>query len=136
MMAFERRWARHVLAAFAPQGGPGLSPTEGEVDYEGTFMCMLREATPLATLGLRLAVWMTAFAPFWLWGKLATINKLTNERRSQLLRELLRHRVFAVRELSLLLKLGASMALLGAPSVRGRSGYDVPNMKTLRQRTI
>jgi hypothetical protein len=67
---------------------------------------------------------MAALAPLWLWGRLTTINKLASERRSQLLRELLGHRAFAVRELSLLLKLGAAMALLGTPTVRARSGYD------------
>jgi hypothetical protein len=124
MMAFERRWARQLLAAFAPVGGPGLAPLEGEVDYSSTFVRMMREATPLAALGLRAAVWMAALAPLWLWGTLTTINKLAKERHPQLLRELLAHRVFAVRELSLLLKLCAAMALLGAPSVRLRSGYD------------
>jgi hypothetical protein len=124
MMAFERRWARHLLAAFAPQGGPGLCPVEGEVDYTGALARMMREATPLAALGLRFAVWMAALAPLWLWGRLSTISKLAGERRSQLLRELLAHRAFAVRELSLLLKLSAAMALLGTSSVRARSGYD------------
>jgi hypothetical protein len=123
-MAFERRWARQLLAAFAPVGGPGLAPLEGEVDYSSAFVRMMREATPVAALGLRLAVWMAALAPLWLWGKLSTIGELAKERRTQLLRELLAHRVFAVRELSLLLKLCAAMALLGAPSVRLRSGYD------------
>ena len=124
MMGFERRWARHLLAAFAPGEGPGLAPLPGEVDYVATFARMYREATPLAALGLRLALWIAALAPLWLWGKLATISKVAVERRPQLLRELLVHRAFAVRELSLLLKLTASMALLGTPSVRARSGYD------------
>jgi hypothetical protein len=124
MMAFERRWARHLLAAFAPAGSAGLSPSEHEVDYLGVLTRMMRETTPLAALGLRLAIWMAALAPLWLWGRISTISKLKSDRRTQLLVELLAHRVFAVRELSLLLKLCAAMALLGAPSMRQRSGYD------------
>jgi hypothetical protein len=124
MMAFERRWARALLAAFAPTGGPGLAPAPEEVDYVGVLGRMMREASPVAALGLRLALWMAALAPLWLWGKVATISKLAHERRPELLRELLGHKLFAVRELSLLLKLCAAMALLGTPSVRARSGYD------------
>jgi hypothetical protein len=78
----------------------------------------------VAALGLRLAIWIAALAPLWLWGKLTTISKLATERRTELLRQLLTHRAFAVRELVTLLKLSAAMALLGTPSVRARSGYD------------
>ena len=124
MTRWELRWAKHLLAAFAPSGGPGLAPLAGEVDYETAFVRMRRHATPLAALGLRVALWMAALAPLWLWGRLATVSKLAIPRRSELLRQLLAHRTFAVRELTLLLKLAATMALLGTPSVRARSGYD------------
>jgi hypothetical protein len=124
MMAFEQRWARQLLSAFAPSGGPGLAPHHDEVDYLGVVARMRREATPLAAFGLRIAIWIAALAPLWLWGKLTTISKLASERRTDLLRELLAHRAFVVRELATLLKLTAAMALLGTPSVRARSGYD------------
>ena len=124
MTRWELRWAKHLLGAFAPSGGPGLAPLPGEVDYESAFMRMRRHATPIAALGLRVALWMAALAPMWLWGRLATVSKLASERRSELLRQLLSHRTFAVRELTMLLKLAATMALLGTPSVRARSGYD------------
>jgi hypothetical protein len=126
MTRFEKRWARLLLAGFAPAGGPGLAPLPDEVDYDRAVSRMRREGTPLAAFGLRLAIWIAALAPLWLWGKLATVtvSALAVERRAELLRELLVHRVFAVRELTLLLKLCAAMALLGTPSVRARSGYD------------
>jgi hypothetical protein len=125
MMRFERRWAQHLLAAFAPPASSeGLSPGPTEVDYLGVLARMRSKASPLAAIGLRLAVWLAALAPLWLWGRLTTISTLANERRPQLLRELLGHRTFAVRELTMLLKLCAAMALLGTPSVRARSGYD------------
>jgi hypothetical protein len=124
MLSFERRWAVHLLAGFAPSNGPGLAPRRGEVDYDGVLARMMREATPIAALGLRAAIWLCALAPLWLWGKLATVSKLAADRHPEMLRELLAHRLFVVRELTMLLKLCAAMALLGAPSVRQRSGYD------------
>ena len=124
MFGFERRWARDALSAFAPEQGPGLAPSAGEVDYDAVLQRMLREVAPLAIIGLRLAVWSAALAPLWLLGKFATISSLGSSHRPALLSALLTHRVFAVRELAMLLKLCAAMALLGVPSVRSRSGYD------------
>lgn len=124
MTRFELRWAEDLLAGFAPPDGPGLSPHEGEVRYAPVFTRMLRESTPLAALGLRLAVWIVALAPLWLWGRLRTSSRLSRAERPELLRQLLRHRSFAVRELTTLLKLVAMMALLGTETVRARSGYD------------
>lgn len=124
MWDFEQRWAQHVLAAFAPEAGPGLSPAANEVDYVTTTRRMLRQVNPWAAIGLRLAIWIAALAPFWLWGKFVTVSKLAGTRRAELLRALLAHRFMLVRELTLLLKLCAAIALLGTPSVRARSGYD------------
>jgi hypothetical protein len=124
MTRFELRWAEDLLAAFAPPNGPGLAPHAGEVRYAAVFARMRREATPLAAIGLRLAIWLAALAPLWLWGRLRTASLLTPGERPELLRQLLRHRSFAVRELTTLLKLVAMIALLGTDSVRARSGYD------------
>ncbi len=124
MTALERRWAVDLLSAFAPVGGTGLAPLEGEVDYLGVLETMRRRATRLAALGLRAAIWLLALAPLWHRRSLRTISALPQVARAALLSELLVHRAFVVRELSLLLKLCASMALLGTLSVRARSGYD------------
>lgn len=124
MTRLERRWAQALLEAFAPSGGPGLAPREGEVDFLGTFGTLARRARPRAAWGLRIAVWLAALAPLWLWGRLRTVCGLSRGARAALLEELLAHRSFPVRELTLLLKLAASMALLGTNSVRARSGYD------------
>jgi hypothetical protein len=136
MMAFERRWARHVLAAFAPVGGPGLAPVPDEVDYESALRRMMRGASPLAAAGLRLALWIAALAPIWLWGKVTTVTRLATERRPELLRQLLGHRAFVVRELTMLLKLCAAMALLGTPSVRARSSYDDVPFRPITARPV
>ncbi len=124
----EEAWALDLLAAFAPPANEGpnaqLSALPGEVDYLKTLRRMRALSTPLAAFGLRAAVWLLAWAPLWLDGRWLTSSRLQLSERCGLLRRLLAHKSFAVRELSLLLKLVASMALLGAPTVRARSGYD------------
>jgi hypothetical protein len=124
MTRFEQNWTADVLTAFTVDGGQGLTPRQGEVDYLGTFGRMRRGSTALAALGLRLAIWMVALAPLWALGKLATFSTLARRERCELLGRLLVHHNFAVRELTMLLKLTAAIALLGTASVRARSGYD------------
>jgi hypothetical protein len=125
MTRWEQSWAADVLGSFAPAGsGGGLTPLPGEVDYLATMRRMVQSSTPLAGFGLRVALWMVVFAPFWLLGRWVTFSKLALRDRVELLSRLLRHTSFVVRELSLLLKLTAAIALLGTPSVRARSGYD------------
>ena len=124
MTGFERRWASALLSSFAPEGGPGLHPRAGEVDYLATLRTMRAQATPLAAFGLRFAVWLLALSPLWACGRLCTAARLPVERRAALLARMLRHRSFLVREMTLLLKFVAAMALLGTQSVRERSGYD------------
>ncbi len=124
MTHLEDKWATQALGAFAPSGAQGLSPLPNEVDYLATFRRMSRLSTPLAALGLRLALWLVALAPLWLCGRCMTISRLAEPERALLLSRLLTHSSFAVRELTLLLKFAAAMALLGTASVRARSGYD------------
>jgi len=125
MLAIEKRWATSILEAFAPSGPTdGLAPDPGEVDYARTIGAMARAASARAALGLRLAIFLVALAPIWLWGRLTIAPRLAIDERTELLRELLAHPSFVVRELTTLLKLAAAFALLGTSTVRARSGYD------------
>jgi hypothetical protein len=125
MYAFERRWAHSILEAYAPYDTPsGLSPQRGEVDYVRALSRMMAASQKRAALGLRVGIWIAVFAPIWLWGRLRLATSLAIEERARLLAQLLAHRLFLVRELVLLLKLGASFALMGTAAVRARSGYD------------
>lgn len=127
MTPLERRWAVDLLSAFAPEtesAASGLAPLPGEVDYLTMFLRMRARATRLAALGLRAAVWIIALAPLWQRGRMQTLSALTAHARASKLAELLVHPSFIVRELALLLKLVASMALFAAPGVRARSAYD------------
>jgi hypothetical protein len=124
MTRLEQRYAVAVLSAFAPPGAPGLSPQEGEVDYLRAYTRLLQGSTALAALGLRAGLVLIALAPSWHWGKASMLVGLSLSDRARIVGELLRHRFFVVRELLLLVKYAASLALLGTPSVRERSGYD------------
>lgn len=147
MTRWEHAWATDVLAAFAPAPADGkslasvrpdrataLAPREGEVDYLRVFRRMIAGSTPLAGIGLRFALWMVALAPMWLWGRFATFSELARTERTELLSRLLSHTSGVVRELSLLLKFTAAVALLGTPSVRERSGYDNPQLSAAASR--
>jgi hypothetical protein len=124
MTRFEQLWTSDVLTAFTEDAEQGLTPLPGEVDYLKAFRKMRKGSTALCALGLRLAIWMVAFAPLWLLGRFATFSELARHDRTRLLSRLLAHKNFAVRELTMLLKLTAAMALFGTASVRARSGHD------------
>jgi hypothetical protein len=124
MLAFERRWVRDILSSFAPEGGPGLAPRVGEVDYERAFMSLHGSARLIARVGMRIALWLIALAPLWLRGERRTLPALPSEARQALLARLLEHRVYAVREAAFLMKLCACLALFANDAVRARSGYD------------
>jgi len=134
----ERRWAVDLLSAFAPEsaddgGRAVLAPLPGEVDYLAMFERMRKGATKLAALGLRAALWLIALAPLWQRGRLQTLSALSVQARANALADLLVHRSFVVRELTLLLKLCASMALFASKGVRARSAYDDVNLAPANQ---
>jgi len=128
MFSFEHRWIEAVFAGFAPPGkseDPSrLTPREGEVDHVASFRKMQGACTERAKLGFRIALWMAALAPFWMTFRFKTMTGLRADERAKILDRMLEHRLFFVRELTMLLKVGASFALIGTPSVRARTGYD------------
>lgn len=124
MMAFEKRWAESILEAFAPPGGPGLAPRAGETRYADALERMSASATRTAALGLRIALWLAVVAPMFVWGRFVLAPTLAIGERARMLGELLRHRSFLVRELVLLLKIGAAFALFARPEMRAASNYD------------
>jgi hypothetical protein len=123
MLAIERDWARVVLSGFA---GSDRGFVPGEVDYFYAARRFTQAGSQKAALGLRFAVLMAMTAPLWMWGKLRTLKSYAPEERSRLLDEMLRHRIFFVRELCLLLKLVACMAIFRSSEARARAGYDRP----------
>ncbi len=138
MTGFEERWAVTALASFAPEGPadggpqadevlPAVTPRPGEVDYLQTLRTMLGGANLVGRLGIRLAIWLIAFSPFWSLHRFRTLGGLLPPERSTLIHRLLEHPWFAVRELCLLLKVVTCMALLAPGPVRARTAFDPPS---------
>jgi hypothetical protein len=119
----EAWWASLVLPAFAGSRR-GFTVDEAEVDYLAALGRFLGAASQKARLGVRLAFFLVVTAPLWHDGRLRGLASLSATERSELLDAMSRHRFFVVRELCLLLKLVACMAIFRAPSARARSGYD------------
>ncbi|HEY8430351.1 MAG TPA: hypothetical protein VIL20_18350 [Sandaracinaceae bacterium] len=130
MTGIEREWTGLVLSSFAGSSA-GLTVDEGEVDYVASALRFTSAASRKACLGLRVAIVMVMTAPLWMWGRLTSLRGLTREERSDLLDQMLRHRVFFVRELCLLLKLVACMAIFRSPAMREKSGFDAPSKRSL-----
>ena len=94
MTRWEQVWASEVLNAFTVEGAPGLNVLPGEVDYVGAFSRMRRGSTALASVGLRVALWMVILAPLWLLGRVGTFSALALRDRTELLSRLLCHSSF------------------------------------------
>ena len=125
LFAFETRWTAAALEAFAPPGGPGLSPEPGEVDYLRVHLKLLEASNHGARAVLRLAGVLAGLSPLWLAGRPTTLDRLPAAERADLMGRFLGVRFAPAAELAALLKLSASNAFLGTPSVRRRSGYDL-----------
>jgi hypothetical protein len=129
MLAIERSWATLVLSSFA--GSSHAFRAGGDVDYFAAAARFMDAASEKACLGLRLAVLIAVTAPFWMWGRLRALSSFSPEERSRLLDELLRHRIFFVRELVLLLKLVACMAIFRSAEASDRVNFGGRKKKLL-----
>ena len=120
------RWSAVILGGFTVDAADGLAADPGQVDWERGARDFLERANLEGRLGVYAGMWIAMTAPLWLWGRLRSAAGLEPVERARLLAELLSHRVFFVRELTLLLKLVACMAFFRDPAIRARSGYDRP----------
>jgi hypothetical protein len=119
----ETFWARLVLPSFTGTSHGFVAP-DTEVDYLEGLRRFMSKASDKANLGIRVAFFLAVTTPFWLGGRLKGFASLTPVERSELLDRMSHHRVFFVRELCLLLKLIACMAIFRVPGTRERTGYD------------
>jgi hypothetical protein len=137
MIAIEKQWAEAVLSGFtAGNVSGGQAPPLDGVDYVHAIESLVEHGTPIASVGVRLALLAIATAPLWHWGERRTMVELSPDERAALLAELVDHPTFAVRELATLLKIQAAMALFGDPAMRvwGAYGRDAgrPRLTQLR----
>ena len=113
----ESRWARGAFGAIFPAHGPakiGIC----DLDVE-TFLSEVRTATSFkSALGIRVAIWIVAFAPLFVIGKFRTIAGLDQASRELVVGSLLGSHIFFVRQLTMLLKAIGALLYAGAPAVR------------------
>lgn len=127
---WEKRWLTAIFEGFAPPAASTsadvglLQPRPDEVDWAGAFVQLNEGGSPIAQGGLRAAIHLIGTSPAWMGAGAATMDALPVEARAALLDKLAQHPLRLVRELTWLMKVQASMALFGTPSVRARSGYD------------
>ena len=133
LSAFERSLSVVVLSSFAPLSvANGLSIRDGEVDWVGGLEKFMSSATQKARLGIRVSMLFFFAAPFVVLGRFRTLASSSIEERAELMGRLLSHRVAIVRELALLIKLCACMAMFRVGSLRERSGFDGPARAPLK----
>lgn len=113
-----------VLSAFLGETGASFPAPRASIDYDAAYRRVLLASNPRAALGLRLARWLVAWSPLWACFRVRTLRGLPLAERARLVSQLLSHRWFVVRELTLLLKFVAALALFANPEVRALSHYD------------
>jgi hypothetical protein len=125
---FEMSWAKAALGAMFPRvgmvrAGGAASGTWGgvaDLDVDG-FLAATFAGVPLEpALGLRLSVWIVAFAPLFAIGRWCTIRALPEDERERVVQKLLASPFYAVRQLVLGLKAIGAMLYVTAPAVRER----------------
>ena len=125
MRPIERQWANAVLSGFlvGELGSQhGAAPPLDDVDYSSGIASLIEHGNPIASTGVRLALATIVTSPLWHWGQRRTMLEMSPEERCAILSELVDHKLFAVRELAILMKIQAAMALFKSPAMRAWSG--------------
>lgn len=115
-----------VLASFAPVGAGGIVIREGEIDWADAWSTFVTGLSAKARLGAWLGLLIAWSAPLWAYGQLASLARLGWDARARAMSVLLEHRLYLVRELVLMLKVCACMAMFRSSELRARTGYDRP----------
>jgi hypothetical protein len=127
LSSIERSLAPIVLGSFAPLTAPGgFAIAPGEVDWIGGLDRFLSAASDKARLGIVVAMTLFFFSPIFTLGRLCTLAGATATERALAMERLLSHRILLVREMGLLVKLVACMAMFRVASLRARTNYDDP----------
>jgi len=124
LTALEYRWAEAAIGAIFPGSyDEGLAEITG-MDVPGFLRQAMRHLPYRSALGVRMAIWMVAWAPFFVLGRFATIAGLALLDREALLARLAASRWYAVRSLVLVLK--TMGAFLYAADTRVRARMQIP----------
>lgn len=122
--AMELRWAEAALDIIYPSA-PELGFPLGIRDLGvGAFMQDIRRRVPAQTaIGIRAAIWIIAFAPIFVIGRLGTIASIGRPERARVLDVLLDSPIYAIRQLVTLFKVTGALLYGGDPRIRARVGF-------------
>jgi hypothetical protein len=117
---FERRWAAAAMGAIFPGSrAVGLAGIDA-MDLDGFLRELMGHLPRRAAVGVRLAVWIAALAPWFVIGRLTTIARLGVPERVMVLAALLASERYAIRSLALLLKALGALLYVADDGVRAR----------------
>lgn len=123
----ELRWAKAAFSAIFPHVDGGVMPIGiCDLDLE-EFLRKLFARVPLEpALGMRVAIWIVAFAPIFVLRRMTTIHGLTPPDRERVVSSLVASPIYAVRQLVVALKAIGAMLYAAAPAVRERMVAPAP----------
>jgi hypothetical protein len=120
LTGIENRWAEAAMGAIFPGSREeGLTDIRA-MDVRGFLARIVASVPSQAALGLRLAVWIVAFAPLFVLGRLATITSLAQADRERVVAALVMSRNYALRSLVMILKTMGALLYAGDDAVRAR----------------
>jgi hypothetical protein len=116
---FEMRWVAAEFEAIFPGDDKGV-PSIAKMDVPGFMSEVMWRISSQAAIGLRVAIWIAALAPFFLIGKLATFTSLPTADRERVMTALVTHKVYAIRSLVMFLKTIGALLYCADDAVRAR----------------
>lgn len=130
LTSWELAWAAAAFSGLFPRGAHPAQPLGIlDVDSGGVLQSLLREAPTRAVLGVRVAIVICALAPLVVLRRFRTIARIDDASRSRVMSALLTSSLYPVRQLTLLLKMMASLVFACVPEVRSvvlRGARNVP----------
>ena len=111
--------AVEMAAIFPGSKEDGLIGIEG-MDVRAFIANVCVTVPPRAAFGLRVAIWLVAFAPLFVLGRFATILGVSQTDRERVVEVLAASNVYAIRQLTLILKTIGALLYAGNEQVRAR----------------
>jgi hypothetical protein len=130
----ERRWAQAAMVAIFPGSVEAGLAGIGVMQIDGFLREVMRTLPFRAALGVRLAVWLVAVAPWFLLRRFVTIAGLGPAERERVISLLVASRWYAVRSLALLLKAIGALLYAADDRVRRHMAPPRPRLAQLRVR--
>jgi hypothetical protein len=123
---FECRWAEAAVGAIFPGSREDGFADIAAMDVPGFFRDVMRYLPLRSALGVRIAIWIVAWAPLFVIGRFATIAGLALGEREAVLDRLSLSTSYTIRSLVMILKTMGALLYAGDDGVRARMQAPVP----------